>query len=385
MLLILSACIASAALLVQYATSALAGWRLLRPHRVAPMGPLPFVSLVRPLCGLEVFSVETLASSFALSYPRHEVIFCVADDQDPIVTLVRAAMAQHPHVRASLLIGRETASGNPKLDNLAKGFRAAASEIVVFTDSNLLVPADYLEQVVASWAPGIGLVSAPPFGSRPEGFWGEMECAILNTHAARWQYAVDALGFGFAQGKTLAFRKSDLDHGGFVALGAEPAEDAAATKFIRARGQRVGLLAPAFAQPIGFRRARDVWSRHLRWSRLRRATFPHLFVPECLIGCGVPLAACMFAAQDLGFSPAAGLAFSLVWFIPEVVLALCAGWPMSLRMACMLPLRDGLLLLIWLATWFGRGFVWRGHDMRAVTPAAAPQTREGAGLEPQLK
>lgn len=381
MLLIVSAGIATAAILVQYTTSVLAGWRLAAPRRVAPMNPMPFVSLVRPLCGLEEFSVETLARSFALSYPHHELIFCVADEQDPIVPLVRAAMARHPEIPASLLIGRETASGNPKLDNLAKGFRAAAGEIIVFTDSNLLLPADYLERVVSSWRPGIGLVSAPPFGSRPQGFWGDMECAILNTHAARWQFAVDAVGFGFAQGKTLAFRKSDLDHGGFEALGGEPAEDAAATKFIRARGERVGLLAPAFAQPIGFRRARDVWGRHLRWSRLRRATFSHLFVPEFLIGFVVPVAACMFAAHELELPPlAAGLAFAFAWFIPEAVLAVRAGWPMSLRMFLMLPLRDGLLLLIWLATWFGRGFVWRGHDMRAV----APQSREAVGVEPQL-
>jgi ceramide glucosyltransferase len=382
MLLIVSAGIATAAILVQYTTSVLAGWRLTAPCRVAPLGQMPFVSLVRPLCGVEEFSVETLARSFALSYPRYEVIFCVADDQDPIVPYVRAAMSCNPEIPASLLIGRETASGNPKLDNLAKGFRAAAGEIIVFTDSNLLLPADYLEQVASSWRPGIGLVSAPPFGSRPRGFWGEMECAILNTHAARWQYAVDAVGFGFAQGKTLAFRKNDLDHGGFSALGAEPAEDAAATKFIRARGQRVGLLAPAFAQPIGLRRARDVWSRHLRWSRLRRATFPHLFVPECLIGFVVPVAACVFAARELQLSPlAAGLAFACAWFVPEVALAVRAGWPMTLRMVLMLPLRDGLLLLIWLATWFGRGFVWRGHDIRAV----APQAREAVGVEPQLK
>ncbi|MDB5593872.1 MAG: ceramide glucosyltransferase [Hyphomicrobiales bacterium] len=370
MLLILSAGIATAAILVQYTTAALAGWRLTAPSRVAPMNPMPFVSLVRPLCGVEEFSVETLACSFALSYSRHEVIFCVADARDPIIPFVRSAMASNPGIAASLLIGRETASGNPKLDNLAKGFRAAAGEIIVFTDSNLLLPADYLERVVSSWRPGIGLVSAPPFGSRPEGFWGGMECAILNTHAARWQYAVDAVGYGFAQGKTLAFRKSDLDRGGFVALGAEPAEDAAATKFVRARGKRVGLVAPAFAQPIGHRRARDVWARHLRWSRLRRATFPHLFVPECLIGFVVPVAACMFAAQEWALSPlAAGLGFACVWFVPEVVLGVRAGWPMSPRMVLMLPLRDGLLLLIWLATWFGRGFVWRGHDMRAARAA----------------
>ncbi len=58
------------------------------------------------------------------------------------------------------------------------------------------------------------------------GFWGELECAFLDTYQARWQLAADQLGNGFAQGKTLFWRRDILDAaGGPAALGAEMAED----------------------------------------------------------------------------------------------------------------------------------------------------------------
>ena len=61
--------------------------------------------------------------------------------------------------------------------------------------------------------------------------WAEIECAFLNTYQARWQYLVDSLGWGFAQGKTMLWRRADLDAvGGISALAREVAEDAAATR-----------------------------------------------------------------------------------------------------------------------------------------------------------
>ncbi|MFX9065588.1 glycosyltransferase, partial [Acinetobacter baumannii] len=92
-------------------------------------------------------------------------------------------------------------------------------------------------------------------------------CAFLNTYQARWQYAADTLGFGFAQGKTMMFRRRDLEAaGGLVALGAEPAEDAAATKLVRGMGLNARLVDAPFAQPLGPRTWKQVWDRQARWA-----------------------------------------------------------------------------------------------------------------------
>ncbi len=78
-----------------------------------------------------------------------------------------------------------------------------------------------------------------------------MECAFLNTLQARWQYAGEAVGLGFAQGKSMLLAPPFLDSvGGIRALAAEIAEDAAATKIVRAAGRRVNLVAAPFSQPL---------------------------------------------------------------------------------------------------------------------------------------
>ncbi|MDB5650950.1 MAG: ceramide glucosyltransferase [Hyphomicrobiales bacterium] len=367
MLFVVCAGFAVLALAIHLASHLLVAWHFWGRGRRAPAQMnMPDVALVRPLCGVETFSAATLAASFALTYPRYELIFCVADARDPIIPMVEATMAQHPSVRARLLIGEERTSGNPKLDNMAKGFRAASAEIVVFADSNLLVPRDYLQRIMATWERDTGAVSAPPIGAAPNGAWSEIECSLLNSYAARWQYAVDALGFGFAQGKTLAFRRADLGHGGFQAMGAEPAEDAAATKWVRARGARVRLVSPPFPQPIGRRRAREVWARHLRWARLRRVTFPLLFAPEILTSALLPFGAALLAAMNSDQSLwEIGAGFALLWYAPEALLAWRAGWPLSWRTPFACVGRDLLIVALWAGAWTGRGFVWRGHAMQA--------------------
>ncbi|MDB5509356.1 MAG: Ceramide glucosyltransferase, partial [Hyphomicrobiales bacterium] len=364
--LIICSILAGVSLAVHLASHLLAFAHLRRrePHGVET--PLPSVSLVRPLCGLEPFTSETLEASFRLAHPDHELIFCVMDPRDSVVALVNDALARHPQVRARLLVGGAARSGNPKLDNMEKGYRAATGDVVIFADSNLLVAQDYLTRVLGTFDEDAGLVSAPPVGSSPSGLWAEIECALLNTYAARWQYAVAALGFGFAQGKTLAFRRRDLDAGAFDAMAREAAEDAAATKFVRASGRAVRLVAPPFPQPIGRRTAAAVWSRHLRWARLRRATFPLLFAPEILTSGLVPGAAAVVVGQAAGLPPvAAALGFALVWYGAEARLAKAAGWPLSWGAPLAFLGRDVLLLALWVGAWTGRSFVWRGHAMSA--------------------
>ena len=155
----------------------------------------------------------------------------------------------------------------------------------------------------ASWRADTGLVASPPIGCRPHGFWAELECAFLNTYQARWQYVADTLGFGFAQGKTMLWRRADLERaGGIEALAKEVAEDAASTKIVRGAGLKVRLVDRPFAQPLGHRSAAEVWNRQLRWARLRRASFLAYFLPEAISGGVLPMIA--LAGVAAGARPA---------------------------------------------------------------------------------
>jgi ceramide glucosyltransferase len=297
------------------------------------------VSLVRPVCGMENYIEETLRSAFHLDYPRYEIVFCAASAHDAAVPLVRRLIAAHPHVATRLLIGNETISDNPKLNNVCKGWRAAAYDWIVMADSNVLMPRDYIERLLAAWRADTGVVSSPPAGGRPQGFWAELECAFLNTYQLRWQYTSAAIGLGFAQGKSMLYRRSQID-------------------------------AP-FEQPLGYRSAGEVWARQLRWAKLRQASFRQYYALEILSGSLGPLTAAACVVAALGLPLGSVVALAVIWYGAEAALARAAGWHLSLKSPAAWMLRDALLPLLWIGGWLGRGFVWRGNEMRPLESRGA--------------
>jgi ceramide glucosyltransferase len=337
-----------------------------RPARPLPAADgLPPVSIVRPVCGLENFIEETLRSGFELDHPHYELILCAAHADDPVVPLVRRLIANHPHVDARLMVGDERVSRNPKLNNCVKGWNAATHRWIVLADSNVLMPRDYLQRLLGRWDAATGLVCSPPVGVRPLGFWAQLECAFLNTHQARWQYAADTLGQGFAQGKTMLWRRADLEAaGGIRILGEDAAEDAASTKVVRAAGLKVRLVDAPFPQPLGRRRLFDVWRRQSRWARLRRVCFPSVYLPELLCGALFPALALAFVATALDVPVVASLALLLaVWYGAEMALARAARWPLDAFYPIHALLRDLMLPVLWADGWLGSNFEWRGNPM----------------------
>jgi ceramide glucosyltransferase len=321
------------------------------------------VSVVRPACGIDDLERAALASSFDLDNERVEILFCCAHEDDAAVPWLRELIGQHAEFEAHVCVGDSLGTANPKLNNMANGWRAARHPWVLFADSNLLLPPDYVDRVLAAWRPDTGVVCLPPIGTAPVGFWSELECAFLNTSQARWQLTVDALGFAFAQGKTMLFRRVDLESfGGMAALATELAEDAAATKHVRASGRRVRLADPVVGQPLGHRSSAQVLERQLRWAQLRRITFPLYYVPELLGGCVLPIAAGVAAMRgEARLSVLVVLA--TLWLGCELVLALRWRWPVSWRSPFAWLARDLLTPVIWILGWTTHHYRWRGNEI----------------------
>ena len=336
-----------------------------RPRNLRAPTHAPAVSLVRPLRGLENFSEETLRASFELDYPDYELLFCVQAPHDPIIPLVERLIGEYPGVHARLLIGDDYVSANPKLNNCVKGWDAAKHRYVVLADSNALPPRDYLQTMLAAFRDDTALVVSMPIGSRPEGFWANVECAILNTFQARWQYGAEAIGIGFAQGKNMMWRREVLDRaGGIRALAAEIAEDAASTKIIRAQGLAVRLVDMPFEQPLGSRTAREVYSRHVRWARLRRVTFPGYFAPEFMNGSFAPVF--LGAYATLQFEGDAVMAAGIILaslYCAEMLLARVCGWTLDWRTPLALVARDVMLPVMFVDACLFDDFIWHGNEM----------------------
>lgn len=346
--------------------------RKLRPRPLKKsLQDAPPVSLIRPVCGLDAEAETTLRSSFHLDYPEYEVLFCAAQSNDPVIPLVRNLIAQHPGIGARLLIGDDAVSENPKLNNCVKGWHGAKHEWIVLSDSNVILPPDYLQRLFEVWDEETGLVCAPPLGASPQSVPAEFECAFLNEYQARWQYFADCIGAGFAQGKSMLWRRALLEaNGGIAALGAETAEDAASTKIVRKAGYSVRLADACFAQPLGQRGAKEVWARQVRWARLRRVSFPLCFALEILSGGIWPSLFAGLAAHLAGLPWELGLLFAAVWYGAEALLALLSGWHWNWRAPFLYVLRDLALPVLWFEGWRGRAFQWRGNAMVAAANTA---------------
>ncbi|OBZ93782.1 ceramide glucosyltransferase [Pararhizobium polonicum] len=365
-MIITFAAAAAILVLVNLLSIIIAGWRMAPSGKPAPsVRQRPPVSIVVPARGIEAFTTETLARAFSLDWPGYELIFCVASPRDPVVAAIRRAMAAHPGIPTRILTGDDRISANPKLNNCVKGWKAARHDWVILADSNVLMPKDYVAHLMAGWHRNTGLVCSTPIGARPDGFWAEVECMFLNTQQARWQYAGEALGFGFAQGKSMLWFKPLLDdNGGIEALAAEIAEDAAATKLVNRLGYKVHLVSSPFDQPLGRRSRHDVWSRQARWARLRRVTFPLFFTPEILLGALPPLLLAVTAALLAGVNaPATAFAVTAAIYLPELALGLAKGWRVSLLSLPAILVRDVMLPLVWIRSWGNGAFVWRGNAM----------------------
>ncbi|MEA2839604.1 MAG: ceramide glucosyltransferase [Methylobacteriaceae bacterium] len=356
---------------LQLASILAATWRCrARPRTLAVPDDAPAVSLVRPLCGIEAFSEETLRSTFGLNYPDYEIIFCVQRGTDAIVPLLERIIAEHPDQPARLLIGDDPISSNPKLNNCVKGWNAARHDWIIFADSNVLLPKDYVQTLLKAWDEKTGLVISMPIGSRPQGFWAEVECAILNTFEARWMFAGEILGLGFAQGKNMLWRRDLLERaGGIGALAAEIAEDAAATKIVAAAGLKIRFADMPFEQPLGPRKALDIWSRQVRWARLRRVTFPGYFAPEPIAGAFVPLLLIGIATYGYDLNPVPIVAaFAALLYGAELILARIAGWFVNWASPIAYIVRDLAFPMMWVNACLFNDFTWHGKEMNVKEP-----------------
>lgn len=127
------------------------------------------VTVLKPLCGEEFQLYEHLRSFCAQDYPRFQIVFGVQDDADSAVDAVRRLQQEFPALEIDLVIDPSPHGSNAKVSNLMNMLPRARHDLLLFADSDIRVPPDYLSQVLAPLAePDVGLVTCPYSGrARP--------------------------------------------------------------------------------------------------------------------------------------------------------------------------------------------------------------------------
>ncbi|WP_102810989.1 bacteriohopanetetrol glucosamine biosynthesis glycosyltransferase HpnI [Burkholderia pseudomallei] len=345
-----------------------------RVPRAAARDGFEPVSVLKPLCGSEPHLYENLATFCEQRHPRYQLLFGVASAADPAIAVVRRLQADYPDCDIELVIDARVYGSNLKVSNLVNLAERARHGRIVIADSDIAVEPDYLTRVTAPLAdPSVGVVTCLYHARSVGGFWTRIGAQFVDAWFApsvRITHLGGSSRFGF--GATLALTRATLDTiGGFKALKDELADDYWLAELPRRLGLRTVLSEVNVATDVAEPSFAPLWLRETRWLRtirsLNPAGFAFLFItftaPWLVIGAAL--------AAWLGPASAAGATAAWAAAIGTLArLALhargAAGWRAFWRDLPLVPVRDALLALEWLAAAFGTQVVWRGARMTVV-------------------
>ncbi|KAI8611244.1 glycosyl transferase family 21-domain-containing protein [Chytriomyces sp. MP71] len=253
-----------------------------------PKHKAPGVSILRPLKGDDANLRDNLASSFRLKYPNFQILFSVADADDPAIQVVKELAKEYPHVDSQLFVGESHLGVNPKVNNMLTAYTLAKHNIIWILDSNITASPHTLGRAVDCLTqPNVGLVHHIPIGVRPETFGTAVEQVFLNACHAKLYTMINKLRMGSCViGKSNMFRKSDLEFvGGLAYFGKFMSEDNIIGQSIWKVGKRHVIPGDVVYQPLGSGGLKDYFKRRARWTRIRKFTVLGATIVEPFMEC----------------------------------------------------------------------------------------------------
>jgi len=332
----------------------------------------PPVSILKPVRGVDCEAYENFASFCRLDYPEYEVIFAVAESDDPVVPVIEKLQADFPRCSIRLIKSVAHTGANRKINSLCRLVQEARYDVVVMSDSDVRVAADYLRVVV------------PPFADSQVGVvTGFCRCMTAGSIAADLQtlgmYVDSAPGalvarmlegrIHFAFGWTMATTKRHLaEIGGWEAMANYHSDDFELGDRIARRGYRVELMREPVWMVFPQETIGQYFRHELRWSiglkNVRPTAYPWLILTH-----GLPwalLAAALAAAAGWGVIAAThllaylGLRLGLAWTTGTWGLGDTGVW----KKLWLLPLRDAIGFIAWVGGFFSERILWRGFAYR---------------------
>jgi len=88
-----------------------------------PVTELPFVSVLKPLHGMEPMLEGNLESFFRQDYPKFEIVFGARHKDDPALRIVEGLRLKYPEVKTSVVLSGEPEYPNAKIFALEKWYR----------------------------------------------------------------------------------------------------------------------------------------------------------------------------------------------------------------------------------------------------------------------
>jgi ceramide glucosyltransferase len=348
-------------------------WRLFRRQLPSQHpGPQPGVTMFKPVRGLEAATRECLASFLHQDYPTVQVLFGVADPDDPILPTLQDLKETSPH-EVEIIIGNEQLGLNPKVSVLNQLGPHARHEVWVVADSDVTVGRDFLTVTTAALREqGGGLVSCPYRAGEANTLGARLEALTISADfipsVAVAQYVE---GIRFALGAAMVFHRDNLRQiGGFAALADYLADDYQLGWQMHQAGAKVALLPYVVETANPEMSLKDYLLHQLRWTRTYRVCRPKGYlaygITHTLVWSLLAWLTSGMALFALGLVAAAlAVRLALTWFSEHH----CLKGHLPAAALLLLPVKDLLAFGLWLFSFLGDEVTWRGTRFRI--------TREG--------
>lgn len=320
------------------------------------------ISVLRPLHGAEPRLRENLETLLAQDHQGPvQLIFGVRDRADAAVAVVESLRRAHPEADITLVVDAHRHGANNKLSNVINMAARIRHPLVVLADSDVSAPRDTLRRLAAALAePGVGIVSCLHSGRGDAGFWSVLGAMDISY---RFMPSVAlACATGLAEpclGPIMALTRATLESvGGFAAFADVLADDHKLGRAVRARGLRSVVPHFTITHSCDEPTLAALVRHELRWTRTIYGISPLGFSGSGLTHC-LPLAllGCAFTGFD-GW----GLAILAAAWVSRILLMRRIDRVVGGRTGptWLLPVRDVLSFLVFLATFFVNDIDWRG-------------------------
>ncbi|MDB5700865.1 MAG: hopanoid biosynthesis associated glycosyl transferase HpnI [Sphingomonadales bacterium] len=320
------------------------------------------VTILKPLYGAEPQLLANLSTFLQQDHAGEIQLICgVHSRTDPAVSVVEALQTLYPQADIVLTVESSARGTNAKVSNLIAMVAHARHPVLILSDSDMAVRANYLATVTAALAaPGVGAVTCLYHGRGDAGGWSKLAAMGISQHFLPSVLLGTALGLATpCMGSTIALRRTTLDAiGGLDAFADLLADDYAIGNAVRQRGKTVALPNLLLTHACTEASLAALVRQELRWNRTITQLDPMGFIGSIVLH---PLPLSLLGAT-----------LSRLWLIATAILmaALLARTAIALlvdrttgnRTAPLLWIapRDLLSFVLFFWTFFGRAVDWRG-------------------------
>ena len=337
-----------------------------RPEPVEPGArATPPVSILKPLKGTDPEIYQSFRSHCLQDYPEYEIIFGVADPNDPAVASVEQLQREFSGYPIRLVVSPNQLGANVKVSNLEQMLQTARYQHLIVNDSDIHVKPDYLRRVMAPLSDArVGMVTCLYRGIAAHTFGSRLESLGISTDFCPAVLAARQLegGLHFGLGSTLAFRRADLERiGGFKAIVDFLADDYELGRRIADLGLEVRLSEVVVETHLPAYDLHGFWTHQLRWARGLRDSRPGGYLGL------VSTFGLMWALLNLIATQGASWSWDLLGLVVllRLAVALAVGHTVLrdrrlLRHLWLLPVRDLVAAVVWMASLIGHTVTWRG-------------------------